>query len=125
MMKFGRFIVYLLYRYYDKDSTKSIAYESAILISVVVLLINFLTIMGLLGLRDKIKLLGGDDSRIIEYIKVAVYTTLAYFGLSLLFKKKNIKGLQYDGEEIKRGYFFVVAYGLFSFVMMIVSTYLK
>lgn len=36
-----KYIIYLFYRYYDKDSTKSIAYESAIMATFLLLFLNF------------------------------------------------------------------------------------
>jgi len=47
-----KFILFLLYRYYDKGSTKEIAYEHAILSIMLLLFINIFTFLTLFDLGN-------------------------------------------------------------------------
>ena len=122
-MKHCRFVVFLLYRYFERSSSKSIAYESSLVVMTVFISLNFLAISTLLGLDVGRIAFNDDGDKIIQYLKSAIYMAPIYFLFTLLFKRKEIVGLEYDERKMKRGYYFLVLYGFLTLLLLVVSAF--
>jgi len=86
-----KYVIYSLYKYYDKGFNKVIAYEKTILVILLFVLMNIFTILILLNslyLLDSLK----DKSRAVKYIIfAALYFGPGYFILNKIVPKTQIK----------------------------------
>lgn len=83
-----KYIVYLFYRYYNKGSTQSIAYESSLLAILSLLFVNLLAIANFFELSMDF---GNGQRRISLYlIMLFCYVLPGYLLLRFIFPKKEI-----------------------------------
>ena len=115
--------MYILYKAYDRGGTQSIAYESGIAILILLLYINISSIIGLFGANDVLVPYNDSDSKVVQYLKTAIVLASVYIVLALLFKKKDIKNLEFEKRKIRKGYFFLTLCGVITLVLAIASTF--
>lgn len=104
-------VLFLFYRYYDKGSTKSIAYTSSISALIGLIFINVFSIIVLFRIADIIPL--HNSSRAINYLIFGLFFYLPmYILLSRKYKKEEIKNVRIT--NLKFGYIYLLSYILFS-----------
>ncbi|TRW21470.1 hypothetical protein FMM05_20175 [Flavobacterium zepuense] len=116
-----KYIIYSLYKYYDKGSNKEIAYEKTILVILLFVLMNIFTILILLNslyLLDSLK----DKSRVVKYIIFAVlYFAPGYYILSKIMPKAEIQD-----ETLVKNYksthgLIMIAYMVLSVLFLVIA----
>lgn len=115
MYKAVKTSIYLLYKYYSNGGTKSIAYETAIMVTSFFLMIHVLQV--------KVFLWGGGitfgSNRFERFLSVSVVFIPAYFLISSIYGKKKILEMEGDNSVIfRKGYFFIILYCVFTFSVL-------
>lgn len=126
MKRLLEFVTYLFYRYYNKGSTKIIAYESALIAVSALIFLNVFAILVFFNVDafwvDKIEQNYG------KFIKLASGLFLVlpqYFILFFTLKKENIIKRKVDLKEIKKWNLVLVLYIIFSVLLLIFSVKIK
>lgn len=110
-------VLYLFYTYYDKGSTKGIAYFSSVIALIMVITINVLTIAIVLGISDYIPL--SNNPRWLNYILVfSFYILPLYIIIKTKFKKVDVINVQLKWAK-NNCYFLLVSYILTSIILLI------
>lgn len=120
-----RYILYILYRYYDKNSTKNIAYESAILALLLILFLNFFALAIFFDFNFYQNILRG-KSKPMRYILIFIlYILPCYLIISKIVRKKEMNdkklSIQYKSIHGWLMFFYIV----FSVIILIIVINLK
>lgn len=115
MYKAVKTTIYLLYKYYSTGGTKSIAYETALMVTSFFLMIHVLQV--------KVLLWGGGitfgSTRFERLLSVSVVFIPAYFLLSSLYRKDKILMMEGDNSiNHRKGYLFIILYCVFTFSLL-------
>ena len=110
--------LFLFYKYYDKGSTKSIAYFSALTAFIKVLFLNVYTILIYFNIYDKYLTFSYGTSKWQKYLWATIFLLPFYFGLNLFLKKEDVLKIEMDKSTMRKGYFIIVAYILLSMVIL-------
>lgn len=89
MNSFFKNILYILYKYYNKGETKSIAYECALSGLLIILYINLMTILAFLKIDLKIDFYN-NLPKILKYVFYLFISIPFYFVLKVLFPKQQL-----------------------------------
>jgi hypothetical protein len=118
-MKTLKFIMYLFYRYYNKEGTKRIPYFSALCAVVFLIYIHIFQALIILG---KVSLLPmqKDDLRIEKYIKLALFLLPIFLIVAYLVKPSDLKTLRYEEGKLKRGSTSLIIYVITNFILLFV-----
>ena len=109
--------LHLFYKYYDKGSTKIVAYNSSVTALIMIIFINLFSLILLFGIDDKIPFYS--TSRLINYLVIFLLFYLPlYFFISRKFKKEEIENVKLK-NSLKTGYFLLVSYILISVIFLI------
>ena len=102
-----KFFMSILYEYYSKGPTSSVAYIKT-LIAMVALV--FLIIVDILLLTDNVDiiLLGHSESKAFQYLIIALFTLPILVFFLIFFKEKKLTVSNYSEEKIKKGRMFVL-----------------
>jgi uncharacterized membrane protein len=122
MKKLFEFITYLFYRYYNKGSTKVIAYESALIAVSALIFLNAFAVLMLFNLDTtwvaKIEQNYGKTVKLISglFLILPQYVLLRYS-----LKKEDVIKKHINLNQIKRWNIFLIAYIVFSVLLLIFS----
>lgn len=120
-MKLLKFIVYVLYKAWNRGRNKSIAYESAIVTLVFFLWLDASATAKLFGVTDILPFYA-NASKSLQYFTIAVFLTPMYLILTYIFKKEEIMGLVYDIAKLKNGFIALAVLGIVSILFFIISS---
>lgn len=110
--------LYLFYKYYDKGSTKSIAYISALTALMMVLFLNIFSILILTGI-GKVYFVFLEGTPIsIKYLLVFVIFFPIFILIKKIFKMEDMLKVEMDKITMRKGYFIIVAYIFLSILML-------
>jgi len=116
------YILSLFYRWYNsRESTKDIAYYSAILAFELFLFMNILSLIKYFNLWNIFPLNWENNSNDGMYITIIVVAISFGFIISLLAPQKDVKSINYDLRDQDTDYFVLVVYIIASFVLLFIS----
>jgi hypothetical protein len=113
--------LFLFYSYYDKGSTKSIAYQSSIIALIMTLFLNIFSVIISMGLAGKYLKNSVDLTIWHKYIIGFVIFIPIYWLLKTMFKKEDVLKIEMTESNKKKGYFIIIVYIIFSIMMLILS----
>ena len=114
-MKTLRFTAFLLYRYYSKNGyAQSIPYFGAITSLTIFLFIHLVQEFAILHMEIFIPT-DGDELKPINWLKMFMFLLPLFIVLCLLIKKDDLTKNNYEESKIRRGYLWLIAYGIASF----------
>ena len=117
--------IFIFYKYYDKGSTKDIAYESAILAFVGLTTLNLAAIFNIFDI-DIFFFVKADYPKYLKYLLCSVFYLLPAFFVVRKYYPKHVIAKYYMGKSTMRiGYFFIVLYVIISIAMLIISVEYK
>ena len=115
--------IYIMYKYYESGGRRQrIAYESAILNLVGILIVNIVTILGISGQLDTF---ANSVSVYPLWLCGLVSVTLLYFILLKVFKKDYITSLVFTEVELRAGRRKLISYTVITFVALIAVAFLR
>lgn len=126
MKKLFEFITHLFYRYYNKGSTKVIAYESALIAVSAIIFLNVFAVLMFFNLDttwvSKIEQNFGKTVKLISglFLILPQYILLRYY-----LKKEDVIKKQIDLNQIKKWNVLLIAYIIFSVLLLVFSIKLK
>jgi len=121
MKRLIEFVIFLFYKYYDKGSTKAIAYQSALIGTSLLAFMNLFAL--LIALKVDINALFPiieSSGRLIKYISSIILWLPFYLFFRFLFKEDVFVGKEVVKSKMNRGYFALVTYIIFSFIVLVV-----
>lgn len=119
MKRLIAFVIFLFYRYYDKGSTKSIAYLSAIIGISFLTFINISTILILFNL-DRVFLIIESHGRFIRYISSIVLWLPFYLFYQFYFKKEKIIQMEIPRKKLIISNIALITYIIISITLLVV-----
>lgn len=115
------FIVYLFYNYYNKGSTQSIAYYSALMAVSLLLYISIATIIIAFGIDySKITPVVETYGRGVRLLSGFLLWLPFFFILRIVLKRDDVENKKYEKRKIKIGGFLLVFYILFLMILLTV-----
>lgn len=122
MRTFIKQFIFLFYKYYDKGSTKDIAYESAVLAFVGLTTLNIAAILNFFDL-NLFFIVNSDFPRALKYlIGLGIYLLPFFFLVKIYFPKKVITNYEMNKSAMRQGYFLIVFHIVISIILLILST---
>lgn len=114
------FVIYIFYRYYDKGSTQSIAYPSALMSTSLLIYINLSTLLIALGVDyNRISPVIESYGRGIRFLSAFLLWLPFFFLLKMFFRKKNIVKKSYTNQVVRIGNVSLLLYIIFSMLILI------
>lgn len=113
--------LFLFYRYYDKGSTKSIAYFSALNALIIVLFLNLFSVLIFFDVVKRNPEYSIKTSMVIKYLNGYVIYIPIFLILKKIFRKEDILKIEMDKPSMKRGYFIIITYIILSILILILS----
>lgn len=111
-------ILFLFYSYYDKGSTKSIAYFSALTAFIMVLYLNVFALLIYFDvLKRNPQQLSPTPMSVKYFIGFLIFIPVFYI-LSRAFTEEEILNIEMDKRSMRKGYFIIVAYIILSLLML-------
>jgi hypothetical protein len=114
MKKLFGITIYLFYRYYNKRSTKIIAYESAIMAVAFLLYMNLFALFIALKIDFLVINFLETDNGFVELFRVSLLLLPLILFLGAAFRKGNIISQNYDLSKIKKWNVMLICYVVFS-----------
>ncbi len=120
MKKIIEFVVYIFYRYYDKGSTQSIAYPSALMSTSLLIYINLSTLLIALGVDyNRISPVIESYGRGIRFLSAFLLWLPFFFLLKMFLRKKDIAKKSYTNQVVRMGNISLLLYIIFSMLILI------
>ena len=118
MKKVLNFVLYIFYNYYKDGRNKDIAFMSSKTSLLVLVFFNVITILGIFNFGMHVIIpFNNSDSTAMLYLKSVCFFVLpGYFLISLFFKEKDIKELNYNENTVENGKWILVIYFIISFL---------
>lgn len=113
--------LFLFYSYYNKGSAKNIAYQSSMIALIMTLFLNIFFVLIATGLAGKYFKNSIDLNTWQKYIVGFIIFIPIYWLLKTMFKKEDVLKIEMTESKMKKGYFIVVVYIIFSIIMLIIS----
>jgi hypothetical protein len=110
--------LFLFYKYYDKGSTKSIAYQSSIMALMMAIFLNLYSVLIYTRVEDKYLTFSDCTHKWQKYLITMLFLLPIYFGMKKIFKKEDILKIEMDKPTMRKGYFIIVAYIILSMLML-------
>jgi hypothetical protein len=110
--------LFLFYHYYDKGSTKGIAYQSSILALMMAMFLNLYTVLVFTGVEDRYLRFSDSTLRWQKYLIASIFLLPIYFVVKKVFKKEDIVMLEMDRSTMRRGYFLIIVYIILSTLLL-------
>lgn len=111
--------LFLLYSYYNRGSSKGIAYESALLAISFIIFINFFSALVATNLVRYLPI-EYSNWRVLKYLFFIIFYFIpSYIILSRVFKKEEIIKMEMDKSSMRKGYFLIVSYVILSIVLLV------
>lgn len=107
----------LLYGYYNRSTTKWMAYESALLAFTFILFINVFALAILFGVVEKGTLIHAD--RMKEYLVFLAGVVLVFLVFRKLFPKVDVLQVELTEEQRKAGGLALILYCILSIALLI------
>ncbi len=120
MKKLIYFTLYLFYKYYNKGSSRTIAYEASIMALSFLIFMNLFALTILFSVNDDVYNFIRSDNGFMKIIKISILLLPPIITLRIFFKKANIIELKYEKTRIKNGNIFLLSYILISFIAIVV-----
>ncbi len=126
MKKTLEFVLYLFYKYYDKGSTKVIAYQSALIAASVLLFMNIMAILIALDIDiNKVFPVIETHGRLIKFISSALLWLPFYLIFRYAFNEENLLKLEVSKRKQSVGGLLLIFYILLSIVLLVFVIKLK
>ena len=120
-MKLLQFMVLTLYRWYDKGSSKKIAYESAIMCIGLFIWVNLYTILIFLKVDYFITSSLDNLNKIESLIKILFFYSIGYLLIIIFIPKKKILALNNEKSDNGADYFYLLAYCIVSIILFLIE----
>lgn len=114
------YVLYLFYRYYDKGSTKQIAYEKAIFSTLTLLFLNITALGNFLSLIPNHSWFS-TQTRSIKYLTVFGILMVGYFIISRVFPREKVVTHEQLGNRYKLHSWILFSYVVFSVLLVIIA----
>jgi hypothetical protein len=115
-------VTHLFYRYYNKGSTKVIAYESAVIAVSALIFLNVFAILMLFNLDTTwVSKIEQNYGKTIKLISGLFLILPQYILLRYLLKKEDVIKKQIDLNQIRKWNVLLIAYIVFSVLLLILS----
>lgn len=115
-------ITYLFYWYYNKGSTKVIAYESALIAVSALIFLNAFAVLMLLNLDTTwVAKIEQNYGKTVKLISGLFLILPQYILLKYTLNKEDVVNKQIDLNQIKKWNIFLIAYIVFSVLLLIFS----
>lgn len=111
--------IFLFYKYYDKGSTKSIAYLSALSAFILILFMNILFLLIFFDVLKRNSEFSIATSMYVKYLLGFLILIPTLFTLSRIFPKEEIIKMEMDKSSMRKGYFLIVSYVILSIVLLV------
>jgi hypothetical protein len=120
-----RFIGYLLFRHYNKTKYNSVPYFSTICAMTLLAFFHVMQILILTNTTAQIITYKPTDDLLTK--RLAILWIMLPIGLIIYFllPKKLLRTLKFDEAKIKRGYIYLITYGILSFSLIFIFARLK
>jgi len=129
IMKFIRYISYLLYSYYSRGPRRNVAYLSAILGITFLIYIQLMIVTVVLSIDEYIPM-SLNESKGTRYLKLMLYLSPIFFILYFGVQEKKLEALKekygneyFDKEVVHRTILF--SYFILSFVVLMILAILR
>ena len=110
--------LFLFYKYYDKGSTKDIAFEKSIASLILVLFLNIFSLLIIFNVLERHPDNSNGTLMSIKYlIGFAIFIPI-FFILKIFFKKEDVLNIEMDKPTMRKGYFIIVTYIILSMLML-------
>lgn len=115
-----RFIGYLLYRHYKKVKYNSVPYFSTICAMTLLAFFHVMQILILTNTAAQVITYKQTDDLMTK--RLAILWVMLPIGLTLCFllPKKLLNELKYEDVKVRRGYIYLITYGIISFAMIFI-----
>lgn len=118
-MKTIKFIGYLFYRYYSTGATKDIPYFSTLCALVMLVGLHVFQLLLIFSKFHWLDFINSNESRAKKFLLIGMCLIPLFVIASVLFKKSDVKELNYDENKIKQGYTFLIIYIIMSMALLI------
>lgn len=119
-----KFVMYLLYKYYSKGPTGSVAYIKTVgtmVLLVFILVLDFLIMTN----NEHLFLFENGDSRSLKYVKLALYTLPIFLFFLIFFKEKTIAQQNYPDSKIRMGKYLLVIFCVIIILSLVIIPLIK
>ena len=121
-MKILDFATYIFYRYYNKGSTATIAYESTLLAISAIIFMNVLALLLFFEIdTQKVLPIIEDKGRVVKLLSGFLLFLPQYLILRWIISPKRIKNLDYSLKVIKYGNIGMIFYILLSMTLLVIA----
>ncbi len=122
MKRILEFIIFIFYRYYDKGSTKIIAYESALIGITLLAFLNVFAILVFFDVNiDKIFPIIETHGRVVKYLSSVVLWLPIYLIFRYFFKKDDIINQEVSKKAILFGNIGLIIYIVISVILLVIA----
>ena len=122
MKRLIRFVLFVLYDYYKEiKGDEDAPYDGGILLLLIILYLNIIVIFQIFHILSMLP--GMQSGSTVEHILLFTlcYYLPGYLIIRWLFPEKEIKGLTYSDDKVKRGRIFYLVYIIISTIASIAS----
>lgn len=113
------YVVSLFYHWFiNQKSSKIIAYESALMIFIAVLFMNFMSLIKIYNITVSFEILN-TYSKLEKYVIVGIVCVFCCLILSFFAPKKKVKAINYDLRDEAVDYTIMFIYTIGSFLLLI------
>lgn len=119
-----KFMMYLLYKYYSKGPTGSVAYIKTIGTMVFLVFILIIDVL-ILTNNEHLFLFKDEDSRSLKYLKLALYTLPIFLFFLTFFKEKSIAKQSFDDSKIRTGNYALLIFCVLVILSVVVIPLIK
>ena len=116
-----KYILYLFYKYYNKGSHKNIAYESAILALITVILFNIFLLLMLFDFMHLLNFLGQKNKYLQYIVFIVTFYIPGYLLFSNLISKRNIQNIELSLKYKKFHSWLLFMYLIVTFILIILK----
>jgi hypothetical protein len=116
--------MFLFYRYYSKGGTRNIPYFSALCAVVFLIYIHLFQVLIVLRKVDDVLPMKQDDPHPLQYGKLALFLLPIFLIVGFLLKPKDIKYLDYEDDEIRKGNTYLLIYVITSVILLFLLMFL-
>lgn len=112
--------LFLFYKYFDKGSNKSVAFERSIMTFIFQLFLNVYALVIYLGVADLYFSFEDNTPRWKKYFFVFFIITTAFLMIRKIFTKEEVLKVEMNKATIRKGHLLVFAYFLISLFILII-----
>ncbi|HWB28600.1 MAG TPA: hypothetical protein VG738_24170 [Chitinophagaceae bacterium] len=123
-MKILKFVAFLFYKRFYNSRSQDIAYTRTICALVVFSYLHLIQILLILNETFWLPKRNGDNNVLVLF-KDAMLCAPFFLFFIVFIGKKELQTVKYDQHKIKKGYFFLVLYGILSFTLFAILIYMR